>query len=138
VVVVALVKAAKVKQHFRDIRFDADCMRIRIKSVMKLIDLAVKDTDRTPKRICVAFAVNCLVYILRIVVLLARHVCMAEEVPMSAYVSRFVLESPPCTSYHLSYVFPMYEDLFTCFMANLFLHCTGQAACSLAQPGMSR
>jgi hypothetical protein len=81
-VVATLVKAAQVKPDLRNVRVDADSTRVRIKSVTELVDLEVKDTNRTPKGGVTAISVNrLLVGFVRLIVLLTGHVCTAEEVP---------------------------------------------------------
>jgi hypothetical protein len=81
-VVATLVKAAQVKPDLRNIRVDADGTGVCIKSVTKLVDLEVKNPNRTPKGGVTAIAVNrLLVGLVRLVVLLASHVRTAEEVP---------------------------------------------------------
>jgi hypothetical protein len=81
-VVATLVKAAQVKPDLGNIRVDADGTGVCIKGVTELVDLEVKNPNRTPKGGVPAIAVNCLlVGLVRFIVLLASHVRTAEEVP---------------------------------------------------------
>ena len=81
-VVAALVQAAQIKPHFRDVRVDANGAGVRVQCIPVLIDLEVKNADGAPERRIPTVPVHSLlVGFVRLVVFLARHVRPAKEVP---------------------------------------------------------
>jgi len=81
-IVAALIETAEIKPDFRDIGIDADSTRVGVKRISKLIDLEVKDTDRTPEsRIATIPIHSLLISFICLVVLLTRHVGTTQEVP---------------------------------------------------------
>lgn len=72
-------QSAKVIPDFRDIRVQTDRSGVRIKGVSVLIDLVVKDADRTPERWVPPVTVDCLlVCVIRFWILLLGHVASAK------------------------------------------------------------
>ena len=81
-VIAALIERAEVKPYFGYVRVDANGTRIGVESIAVLVDLEVKDADRTPESRVAAVAVHCLlISFIRLVVLLASHVSTTKKVP---------------------------------------------------------
>jgi len=81
-IVAALVETAEIKPDFRDIGINADSTRVGVKRISKLIDLEVKDTNRTPESRIAAIPIHSLlISFICLIVLLACHVGATQKVP---------------------------------------------------------
>jgi hypothetical protein len=80
--ITTLVQRPEIKPHFGNVRVEADRTGISIERVLELVDLEVEHADRDPKRRIAAVAVDgLLIGLVRLVVLLRRHVRASEQIP---------------------------------------------------------
>ena len=88
-IVAALVETAQVEPDLRDVRVDAYSAGVCVKRIAVLVDLEVKDANRTPKSGIPTIPVHgLLVGLVRLVVLLTSHIRPAKQVP-ALCVTRF-------------------------------------------------
>lgn len=81
-VVARLVKRAKVVPDLRDVGVESDGARVCIKRIAVLVDLVVKNTNRTPEcRVATVAVYSLLIGLISLGVLLLRHVASAKKVP---------------------------------------------------------
>lgn len=81
-IVARLVQRPEVEPHLCEVWVDPDRTRVGVERVVKLVDVVVKDTDRTPERRVLAVAVHgLLVRLVSFAEVVGRHVCSSEEVP---------------------------------------------------------
>jgi hypothetical protein len=75
-------QCAKIIPYFRDVRVQANGSGICVKSIPVLVDLVVQHSDRAPEGRVLAVAIDCLlVGLVRLGILLLRHVTASQEVP---------------------------------------------------------
>ena len=81
-VVARLVQRTKVIPDLRNVRVEADGTRVRVKRVAVLVDLVVKNTNRTPECwVATVTVYSLLVGFVGLGVFLLRHVASAKKVP---------------------------------------------------------
>lgn len=81
-VVAAFVQTAKIEPDLGDVRVDADSARVGVERVPVLVDLEIQDADGAPESWVAAISIDSLLIgLVRLVVLLASHVCASEKVP---------------------------------------------------------
>jgi copper chaperone CopZ len=86
-VVAGFVESAEVEPDFSEVGVDADGARVGIESVVELVDVVVKDTDRAPERRVLAVAVDgLLVRLVRLPEVVRGHIGATEEVPREGVV----------------------------------------------------
>lgn len=81
-VVARLVESSKVEPDLAEVRVYPDRPRIRIECIVKLINVVVQHTDRTPERWVLAVPINSLlISFVSLAIVVCRHESTSEQVP---------------------------------------------------------
>ena len=75
-------QCSEIVPNFRNVRVEADGTRVRIECVTVLVDLVVQDSDGAPECWIASVTIDSLlVCLVRLGILLLRHVAASEKIP---------------------------------------------------------